>query len=83
MKNNLKTNYIKSRTHTKEDNLHFYKNTTNQTLTFISSKRVYFKSVLNIEYSTHRKQTALPLNVPYHHQSTKLAVGAMTEPLLT
>ena len=83
VKNHLKTNYEQFHIHTKKDNLCFYKNSTNRTLTFISSKVVYFKSVSHINYSSHRKRSALPLNVLYHHQTIKLPVEAMAVPLHT
>ena len=47
VKNHLKTNYVKFHLHTEKDNLYFYKNSTNQTLTFISSKAVYFKTCVH------------------------------------
>ena len=61
VKNHLKTNYVKFRIHYEKDHLCFYKISTNQTLTFISSKLVYFRSVSYIKYSTLKKRTALPL----------------------
>ena len=69
--------------YTEKDNLCFDKNSTNQILIFISSKVVYFKNFWHIDYSTHRKRSAPLLNVPYHRQTIKPAVGAMAEPLHT
>ena len=69
--------------HTHRKGLYAFINCTNQTLTFISSKVVYFKSISHIKYSTHRKGSALLLNVPYHRQTIKLAVGAIAESLHT
>ena len=79
VKNLLKTNYVKFCIHTEKDNLCFYKNSTNQILTFISNKVVYFKSISHIKHSNHRKRNALPLTC--HLQAVKLAVGAIAEPL--
>ena len=54
---------------------------------FISSTIVYFKKHLpNIEYQVQHPQKIkfpLPLNVWYHHQKIKLAIGAIAKPLLT
>ena len=41
--------------HTHRKELHAFINCINQTLTFISWKLVYFKSISHIKYSTHRK----------------------------
>ena len=67
-KNHLKINYVEFRIHALKDHICFYKTSTNQTFIVISSKVVYFP---------------LPFDVPYRSQKIKLAVGAMTEPLLT
>ena len=57
-KNYLKTNYVKSRIHSEKDHLCFYKNSTNQTLTFTSSKVVYFRSFSeHMKYKTLRKES--------------------------
>ena len=84
-KNHLKINYEKFHIYAEKDHIYFYKNSTNQTFTFISRKVVYLKNFSNIKYSKHPLETkfALPLNVPYHGQTIKLAVGAMTEVLHT
>ena len=76
----MKTNYVKLPMHTEKHDLCFYKNSTNQTLTF--NKVVYFKSVSHIKYSAHRKRSVLPLNVP-HRQTIKLVVEAMADSLHT
>ena len=43
--------------HAEKDHLYFYKNSTNQTLIFNSSKVVYFRSISNIKYSTLKKRS--------------------------
>ena len=49
VKNNWKKKYVEFRIHAEKDHLCFYKKSTNQTFTFISSKLVFFKSL----WSTH------------------------------
>ena len=57
VKNHLKIKYVKLHIHAEKDHICFYKNSTNQSFTFISSKVVYFRSVSNIKHSTLRKRS--------------------------
>ena len=60
------------------------KNSTIQTVTYISRKVVYFKKHLIYQVQDpHETTFPQPLNVSYCCQKIKLAVGAMTEPLRT
>ena len=84
VKNYLKINSVEFRIHVLKNHLCFYKNSTIQTLTFISSKIVYFKKYLAYQTLHPSKgKFSLLLNVPYPSQTIKLEVGAMAEPLHT
>ena len=70
--------------HTEKNHLYFYKISTNQTFTFISSKVVYFKK--HLAYQAQYLQGmkfSLPLDIPCRRQTINLAVGAMVEPFHT
>ena len=68
----------------RKDHFCFYKYFTNQTFTFINSKVVYVKKHLAYQvYHLDKTKFLLPLNVLYRHQTIKLAVGTMAEPLRT
>ena len=68
----------------RKDHFWFYKYFTNQTFTFINSKVVYVKKHLAYQvYHLDKTKFLLPLNVLYRHQTIKLAVGTMAEPLRT
>ena len=56
VRNHLKISYVKFRIHAEKDRLCFYKNSANQTLIFISSKVVYFRTISHIKYSTLGKR---------------------------
>ena len=56
-KESFEKNYVKFNIHAEKDHICFYKTSTNQTFTFISSKVVYCKSIWNIKYSTLRKRS--------------------------
>ena len=78
VKNHLKINYVESRIHVGVDHLCFCKDFTNQTITFINSKVVYFMNHLTYQI-LHPQETKLllPLNNLYRHQTIKIAVGTM------
>ena len=62
----------------------FYKNSTIQSVTFISSKIVSFQKHLTYQVQDpQEKKFPLPLNGSYCCKTIKLAVGAMMEPLHT
>ena len=49
--------YAKFHIHAEKDQICFYKNSTDQTFIFTSSKVVNFRSVSNIKYNTIRKRS--------------------------
>ena len=72
-------------THALKTYLCFYKNSTIQTFTLISSKVVYFKKhITYLAYLNPREMKCpLPLNVSNPCQTIKVAAGEMTEPVHT
>ena len=78
VKNHLKRNNGEFCIHAEKDHQCFYKNSTNQTFTFIKSKLVYFKKYRTNQVQ-HLEETKflLPLNVLYCCQTVKIAVGAL------
>ena len=65
--------------HPEKGHVYFYKNSTNQTFTFISSKVVYFKKY---HTSTASLGNEVSTTVKYsdHRQTIKFAAGPMAEP---
>ena len=59
-------NFAEFPMHAEKDHLCSYKNSANQTSSFISSKVVYFKKHLVSNIAPQRMKFPLPLNIPNH-----------------